>query len=75
MAERITVSEAHRAGTLSLLPAVYRVEYETDVLLLLRDDETAVAAFSVRGVDPAEAAKTTEEDRRRSRRRSRRRTA
>ena len=68
MAERITVSEAHRAGVLSLPPSAYRVEYEADVLFLLRDRGSAVAAFSFGGVAPAEAAKTAEEERGRSRR-------
>jgi hypothetical protein len=47
MAERFTVSEAHRAGVLSLPPSAYRVECEADVLLLLRDRGSAVAAFRV----------------------------
>ena len=68
MSERIAVSEAHRAGMLSLLPSDYRIEREGDALLLLKADGSAVAAFRVESVPPAEAAKTAEEDRGRSRR-------
>ena len=62
MAERTTVSEAHRADMLSLLPPDCRFEREGDALLLLRDDGSAVAAFSVEDVRER-AAKTAEEER------------
>jgi hypothetical protein len=52
---------AHRAGKLALPPG-YRLEHGADVLLLRRDDGSVAAAFSARGVTPAEVARTAEED-------------
>jgi hypothetical protein len=46
----------------STLPFGYYVERELDVLLLRRPDDTLVAAFSARGVDPFEVELTVWED-------------
>ena len=46
----------------STLPFGYYVERELDVLLLRRPDDTLVAAFSARGVDPFEVEVAVWED-------------
>lgn len=61
MAGKMTGLGAHRAGKLALPPG-YRLEHGADVLLLRRDDGSVAAAFSARGVTPAEVARTAEED-------------
>jgi Mn-dependent DtxR family transcriptional regulator len=67
MAERITASEARRSGMLSLLHSDYYIEREGDALLLLTDNGSAMAAFSVEDMKKR-AAKTAEEARGPSRR-------
>jgi len=58
---KLTAWAAHRAGQL-YLPPDYELEYDADVLLLRRDDDSVVAAFSIRSTAPSEVARTTEED-------------
>ncbi len=61
MSTKMTAWAAHQAGKLPLPPG-YELEHDADVLLLRRDDGTAVAAFSTRGVAPAEVTRAAEED-------------
>ncbi len=56
----MTVWSAHRAGKLCLPPG-YGLEYGAGVLVVRRDDGSVVAAFSTRGVAPAEVTRTAEE--------------
>ena len=51
---------------LFVLPDGYHIERDTDVLTLLRADDSVVARFSVRGVEWSEVEKAAEEDARRS---------
>jgi hypothetical protein len=51
----------HQADRLHLPPG-YELNYGADVLLLLRDDGSVVAAFSAMGTTPSEVARTAEED-------------
>jgi hypothetical protein len=59
--EKFTALEAHREGK-PYLPPGYELVYGADVLLLRRDNDSVVAAFSARGATPSEVARTAEED-------------
>jgi hypothetical protein len=59
--ETRTTVVTHQADRLHLPPG-YELNYGADVLLLLRDDGSVVAAFSARGTTPSEVARTAEED-------------
>jgi hypothetical protein len=61
MKSKMTAEAAHQAGMLPLPPS-YKLEHGAAVLLLRRDDDSVVAAFSARGATPAEVARTAEED-------------
>ena len=61
---KMTAWAAHRAGKLRLPPG-YGLERDADLLELRRADGSLVAAFSARGVAPAEVVRESEEDHRR----------
>jgi hypothetical protein len=58
--KKTTAGEAYLAGKLRLPPG-YHVEFDADLLTLLREDGSTVAAFTA-GARPAEVAKAAEED-------------
>jgi hypothetical protein len=58
--EKLTVLEAYREGKLSLPPG-YVLEFDPDMILLRKDDET-VAAFGVASATPSEVTKAAWED-------------
>ncbi len=59
--EKHTPLVTHQTDRLNLPPG-YELEYGADVLLLLKDDGSVVAAFSARGTTPSEVTRTAEED-------------
>ena len=63
MAEKMSAWTAYQGGYM-ILPPGYGLQHGADVLLLRRGDGSIVAAFSARGVAPAEVARVAEEDRR-----------
>jgi hypothetical protein len=58
--EKLTVLEAYREGKLSLPPG-YVFEFDPDMILLRKDDDT-VAAFGVASATPSEVTKAAWED-------------
>jgi hypothetical protein len=61
MTSKIKAWDAYRAGLMTLPPG-YRLEYDADVLLLCRNDGSAVAAFSARGAAPSTLLRAAEDD-------------
>jgi len=64
MAERMTASEAYRAGMLTLPPG-YELQTDAEVLLLRRPDGSVADAFNADRVVPSEVAWAAEVDHRR----------
>jgi len=65
MVDNVSALEAYREGKLSLPPG-YSLEYGADVLLLRREGDSVVAAFSAKGTTPSEVERTAWDDHRQS---------
>ena len=58
---KMTALIAHPGGKLYLPPGYY-LEFGADILILRREDDSMVAAFSARAASPGEVARTAEKD-------------